>query len=343
MMHFLYASDEGFSAVLKASLHSLFESHPDRKLTAHIIGQSLSETTISDIERMAQTFGQQVDFIDMPDFEVLLGRPIDPKKYTLSAFSRLFVDALVDSEIDRIIYLDCDTVVVSDLSTLWEFDMGEATIGAVDDCRNWRYLRHLGLPRDATYINSGVLLMDLRKYADGRWRERFSEGMLRYDGLLEFPDNDLICMLMQDDLVILPPEFNMISPVRACDYAEVRKLRRPSGYYSEAMYLQAKKRPAIIHYTTYFGVRGRPWFEGYDLEDGAPFRAHFDQTGGVLRPPKDISAVKGLAIRAMNGPLRPVALWALGVAHSRVKPALARRAMRRIRAVESRSLSGATI
>ena len=142
MMHFLYASDEGFSAVLKASLHSLFESHPDRKLTAHIIGQSLSETTISDIERMAQTFGQQVDFIDMPDFEVLLGRPIDPKKYTLSAFSRLFVDALVDSEIDRIIYLGCDTVVVSDLSTLWEFDMARrsarwttAATGAI--CATW--------------------------------------------------------------------------------------------------------------------------------------------------------------------------------------------------------------
>lgn len=334
MMHFLYASDEGFSGVLKASLHSLFENHRDRALTVHIIGQELSERTVSDIAQMTESFGQRVEFIEMPDFDALLGRQIDAKKYTLSAFSRLFVDSLIDPSVERIIYLDCDTIVVSDLSSLWEFDMAGATVGAVNDCRNWRYLRHLGLPRDAIYINSGVLLVDLARFSSGGWQQRFKEGMLRYDGLLEFPDNDLICMLMQDDLAILPPEYNMISPVRACSYSEVLRLRRPSGYYSDASYENAKANPAIIHYTTYFGVHGRPWFEGYEQQDGAAFRDHFDGTGGALRPPKDLSSTKRLAIRAMNGPLRPFALWGLGLAHSLVKPALARGTRRRILQVQ---------
>ena len=336
-MHFLYASNEGFASVLKASLHSLLANHRDSELTVHIIGQELSEKTISAIERLVRQFGQSVKFIAMPDFDELFGKRIDPKKYTLSAFSRLFVDSLLDPAIERIIYLDCDTIVDSDLSVLWRFDMQGATIGAVNDCRNWRYLRHLGLSANATYINSGVLLIDLMKFRNGDWQEKFRAGMLRYDGLLSFPDNDLICMLMQDDLVILPPEFNMISPVRACNYEEVQQLRHPSVYYSRDEYESAKANPAIIHYTTFFGVHGRPWFEGYESDDGAPFRRHLAATNGRLLPAQQLSALKRLTILVINSPLRPIALRILGTMHAVVKPLSSWKVHQRILSLQAKN------
>lgn len=334
MMHFLYASDDGFSAVLRASMHSLLETHRGSSLTIHIVGEGLSAGTMESVLAMGNQYGQVIDLVEMPDFRRLLGREVDTRRFTMSAFSRLFVDSLIASDIERIVYLDCDTIITRSLAELWDFDLDGAVIGAVNDCRNQRYLTHLGLSRDDTYINSGVLLIDLVKFRHEKWQSRFAEAILAYDGLLEFPDNDLICMLMQDRLAVLPPQYNMISPVRMCSFAEVHRLRRPTVYYSEDVFEQAKRAPAVLHYTTYFGVNGRPWQEKYDTDDGAPFRAHLSATGGVLRPAAHRPWIRRLASSTLRGVFRPVALYAFGVAHSIVKPNLDRAARNRIRAVQ---------
>lgn len=329
-MHFLYASDEGFSDVLKASLHSLLECHAQSDIIVHIVGQDLSAETVSDIEALVDEAAQRVEFIEMPDFGSLFGKELDTRRFTLSAFSRLFVDSLLSEDVDRVVYLDCDTVVTANLTSLWATDLDGAVVGAVNDCRNWRYLANLGLPRDAIYVNSGVLLIDVARFRSGGWQRRFCEAMVTFDGLLEFPDNDLICMLMQDCLKVLPPEYNMISAVRAGGYEEVLKLRRPTNYYGRAEFERAKTRPAILHYTTFFGVRGRPWNEGYDDEDGRPFRRHLEATRGIVRRPAQLSRVKSLAVTSLHGPLRPLALAVFGIAHSTIKPSLDWRTRRRI-------------
>ncbi|MGB4136208.1 MAG: glycosyltransferase family 8 protein [Microbacterium sp.] len=333
-MHFLYASDEGFRDVLMASLHSLLAHHHDSDISIHIVGEGLSATTTSAIHALVQDHGQSVEIVPMPDFRMLLGKEVDPKRFTLSAFSRLFVDSLVDESIDRIIYLDCDTIVTSNLDSLWRFDLASSVIGAVNDCRSWRYLRNLGLERDDVYINSGVLLIDLAKFRAGGWQQKFRNGMIAYDGLLEFPDNDLICMLMQRDLAVLPQQFNMISPVRLCTYRELLRLRRPNFYYSREEFDSAKAHPAILHYTTFFGFPGRPWHEGYDEEDGRPFAPHIAKTAGSLRPPFPASSLRRLAHRLIRSPFRGLVLGLFGFAHGVVKPNLESKSRRRIEGVQ---------
>lgn len=334
MMHFLYASDETFSGVLKASLHSLLVTHVGSPITVHIIGDGLSARTVESVQTLAGGFDQSVNFIEMPDFERIFGRPIDTKRFSLSALSRLFAGSLIDRDVERIIYLDCDTIVATNLSRLWSFDLGSGILGAVNDCRNWRYLRHLGLSRDSIYVNSGVLLMDLAKLRAEDWEGRFRDAVIAYDGVLEFPDNDLICMFMQEHLVVLPPEFNVISPVRMCDFDEVLALRRPTVYYDRSEFEAMKARPAILHYTTFFGVQGRPWCHGYDEEDGTAFRRHFVATGGALRPIRDGGRIRRWSAGALKGPLRPVALRAFGLVHSVVKPSLDRTRRRQIRRLQ---------
>lgn len=333
-LHFLYASDEGFRDVLKASVHSLLTHHHDADVTIHIVGEDLSRVTVESIHDLVLQHGQSVNIVPIPDFEALLGKDIDPKRFTLSAFSRLFVDSLVDESLERIIYLDCDTIVTSNLEELWKFDLGGSVIGAVNDCRSWRYLRNLGLARDDVYINSGVLLIDLEKFRADSWQRKFSEGMLRYDGLLEFPDNDLICMLMKDQIAVLPQRYNMISPVRLCSYQELLRLRQPNFYYSRAEFEDAKANPAILHYTTFFGFPGRPWHEEYDEQDGSPFVPHFKAVDGSLRAPFQATPLRRLAHRLIRSRARGAVLGFFGLAHGVVKPNLDARSLNQIQAAQ---------
>lgn len=333
-MHFLYACNEGFSDVLKTSVESLLELHGHRRITVHVVGEGLSDQTCSEISAMFESSSQTVVFVPMPNYGELLGGFIDPKRFSYSAFSRLFVDDLVGHDVERVIYLDCDTIVTAPLDDLWDFELNGAVIGAVDDCRNWRYLRNLGLPSSATYINSGVLLIDVIKFREESWQKEFREGMVAYNGLLEFPDNDLICMLMQDRLAVLPPKYNMISPARFCSYRELSWLRRPHDYYDLAEIEDAVRAPSVVHYTTFFGVRGRPWMDGYDAEDAAIFRRYFDLTGGRLRPAAPEGHFRRVVRSFLHSPARGLVLFAVGTIHGIVKPNLERRRRRALMAVK---------
>lgn len=74
-------------------------------------------------------------------------------------------------DLDRVIYLDADTLVLSPLRPLWEEDLEGRPIAAVLDIGFPSFAgiiawRDLGLEPDARYFNSGVLAIDL-----DRWRE----------------------------------------------------------------------------------------------------------------------------------------------------------------------------
>jgi len=89
------------------------------------------------------------------------------------AFGRFFLGELLAREYKRVLYLDCDVAVEPNLSDAFDLDLGGHPIGAVMDCnfianqsgkarRNWHaHMETIGLPPDAPYFNSGVLLIDL--------------------------------------------------------------------------------------------------------------------------------------------------------------------------------------
>ena len=75
------------------------------------------------------------------------------------------------SELDRVIYLDADTMVLASLRPLWEEDLEGKPIAAVRDIGYPSFAgiiawRELELEPAAQYFNSGVLVIDL-----DRWRE----------------------------------------------------------------------------------------------------------------------------------------------------------------------------
>ena len=110
-------------------------------------------------------------------------------KNTLNAFPngskfthyyRLFLVSILPETIERILYLDCDMLVLNSLTSLWEIQLNpNEIIGAVEDTptktvnskvyhnvsviSNWQ---QLGFDMNDPYFNSGLLLIDLYK-----WRE----------------------------------------------------------------------------------------------------------------------------------------------------------------------------
>lgn len=94
--------------------------------------------------------------------------PIDVSKSNVpvAAYNRVLLPYVL-TDLERVIYLDADTVIVDDLKPLWQIKLAGNYIGAVKDIlvyANLRFSRYhpmFGAQGD-DYFNSGVLLMDLK-------------------------------------------------------------------------------------------------------------------------------------------------------------------------------------
>lgn len=120
--------------------------------------------------------------------------------FTLTIFFRLFIPVMFP-EYDKGIYLDSDIVVPGDISKMYETDLGDNLIGGCVDLSVQgvpelvSYIANfVGVP-SMTYINSGVLLMDLKKLREAHLDERFMELLERYYFENLAPDQDYLNVL----------------------------------------------------------------------------------------------------------------------------------------------------
>lgn len=101
-----------------------------------------------------------------------------------AAYSRLLIPELLPNEKKKAIYLDSDLQVESSLSDLWTMDFDGCAVMAtqaygtpyVSSKRGLTDYVELGIPAEAPYFNSGVLVLNLEK-----WRQNgISQSVIDY-------------------------------------------------------------------------------------------------------------------------------------------------------------------
>ncbi len=209
----------------------------------------LCDETLSDVnrEKLRKTFydnvnvnancdeNSRIDFVDMSEC-LKRYKNIDLDAvggvFTRGAMYRLCMpEVLVD--VDMIIYFDCDVAVNLDVAQLWneQFEMGGRTFAGVRE-QNSLPMPDMNIPReniktdrfgasDDRYINSGVLLMNLKKLrseynAKGSLLERSVEYVKRLSP--PYPDQDFLNAEYIGDIYYISDRYNRV-PIE--DYNDV--------------------------------------------------------------------------------------------------------------------------
>ncbi|CAK8567673.1 unnamed protein product [Lathyrus sativus] len=104
-------------------------------------------------------------------------------------YARMYLADLVPATAQRIIYFDSDLIVVDDVAKLWNIDLGDHVLGAPEYCHanftNYFTHRFWSNPayassfkgRGACYFNTGVMVIDLWKWREGRYTEKLENWM----------------------------------------------------------------------------------------------------------------------------------------------------------------------
>jgi lipopolysaccharide biosynthesis glycosyltransferase len=106
--------------------------------------------------------------------------------FSYVVYLRLLLPELLDRGMERILYLDCDTLIQSDVTPLFHHDMGENALLAAQDRNVCSFdspiadlkdkVGKFNIPAEEKYFNAGVLLFNLTV-----WRqEKLSERILNF-------------------------------------------------------------------------------------------------------------------------------------------------------------------
>lgn len=143
--------------------------------------------------------------IDVSGFEKVTKNEVNGRSHwTWMTLVRCYAPELLP-DVDKVIYMDLDVEIVGDLRELWETDLEGCPVAGVIDTG----IRKVKLPyiRDImTYINVGVLVMDLHAFREMHVSEDMDE--LLHKWLLGYPDQDALNIVCDGKIKLLDNKWN---------------------------------------------------------------------------------------------------------------------------------------
>ncbi|SFH88648.1 Lipopolysaccharide biosynthesis protein, LPS:glycosyltransferase [Selenomonas ruminantium] len=226
MIHVCYAvSDKkgNYTKYVGASMCSIFENTKEWVTVHFLHDYTLSTDNRRMLMQLVRSYGQQIVFYDFERlfkkrFEELEANNEWMKSYLKPGVSLAIWYRLVMGEalpnVNRVIYLDADTIVNLDIAELWGEKTGQNGLAAVPDkvIQEGHFSRMVekGLYPEERYFNSGVLLIDMEKFRqEDQLMERGAE-FLKKNELVDYPDQDILNYFMGKDCRLLPDKYNTL-------------------------------------------------------------------------------------------------------------------------------------
>lgn len=261
-MNIVYSSSDLYAPIAGVSLYSLLESNRDAgELNVYIIDNGISRENREKFRNMCREFGRNITFYPIMDIEKLTGSAVDIGKWNISTFARLFEASLFPESVRKVIHVDCDTIVTGSLQPLWELDMGEKIVAGAMDCLSPGYRREIGLHEDATYLNAGVIVLNLEQIRKRGIEEKFKEHISRNAKLTYVDQAVLNACLSDEEKKVVPLAYNIYAVIYYVNYRNLLRLRRAKEYYTEEQVRHAIDNPVVVHFSACFIDGSRPWME----------------------------------------------------------------------------------
>jgi lipopolysaccharide biosynthesis glycosyltransferase len=156
-----------------------------------------------------------------------------PSHLTAATLLRLRLPSVLE-DIDRVVYLDCDLVVLNDIATLYDTDLSGFPLAACLDFwltgsppfapPGWRadewhkFLREVVRLSDSkAYFNAGVMVMDLRRFRNSSFIHAADEFLGRTNYETPFVDQEALNHVVDGAFVRLDTRWNVLAALGHSD------------------------------------------------------------------------------------------------------------------------------
>ena len=196
---------------------------------------------------------------------------------SLETYLRLFITEYIDHSIDKLLYLDCDMIVLRDITPLWEVNVSRHFLAAAPEPYNGEHTQ-LGFGPEDTYFNTGLLLLNVAKWRAESPLSQFLAFEAANRALLTSHDQDVLNVVFRHRILVLSCLWNFKTY-----YADIA----PEDLgMTAAEYMDARKLPGIVHFTG----RYKPWLYLFEPHYKKYYRAALAPTAWKDFVPADRNA-----------------------------------------------------
>jgi len=236
-IHLLCAADRRYGAYAGIMLSSVLRANSRERFEIHVLSDRMRRRDLRKLSALADEAGSHCTVYDVAARLTAYSRG-QGTHLSRAAYARLLIADLLSPELPRVLYLDCDIICTGALRPLWQLAPTIPLLGAVLDRAGERWKVRLGLPADAPYFNSGVLLVNLDAWRRDDVAGQLVEWVAANPDKLGLADQDAINMCLRDGITPLSDRWNL-------------QIGLDSGPIAAARLGEA----ALLHYT---GVH-KPW------------------------------------------------------------------------------------
>lgn len=210
--------DNNFPMLLGTLLRSIQKNHVSSEpIDFYIVSDKISIENRSKLTECAAGGNIKIKWFDIEDIiPENTNIPVDTTTYPLNIYARLFIPFFMPQHLRKAIYLDVDMILLKDISELWNINIGNKIIGAVqepngrigENVKNWQ---QLGLSYNAPYINSGMLVINMTEWRNKNITDAVLKCIRDNKIYTFYPDQYGINVVLADSIFLINEKWNTFS------------------------------------------------------------------------------------------------------------------------------------
>lgn len=242
----VFSANAKYAPYIAVTITSIIKNASrDRKYRFYVLYTELPATTILRLEDIS---GENYETKCINVQEFCKDGMYSSAYFSIEMYYRIMIPEIF-KQYDKVLYLDCDIVVVHDIAELYDVNLGDNLIGAVRNLMHDKMKKYiiysLGVDTEK-YINSGVILFNCNQCRKEHYTdESFKLLAKRQD--FRYPDQDLINMMSIGRIYYLDPRWNFTWHYRHLQ--ESKNLELHLNEEDMKKFYEYEKNPYLIHYT----------------------------------------------------------------------------------------------
>lgn len=156
-----------------------------------------------------------------------------PNVYKLWTYMTLMRCVLTKyfSELDKILWLDVDTVVQDNIDELWDLDMSDYYFAGCPEPKK---------SIEQPYINAGVMMINLKKLREDKMDDALIDAL--NTKTYEFADQDCINDICQNKILLIPSTYNANDYTEPCKDPKIRHFAAEKNWREKTILYQYRNK-----------------------------------------------------------------------------------------------------
>lgn len=243
-MNIVICIDDNFLMQACTFIQSLCSTNKG-EIDLFIISERLSEESKSEIKQTIENTNISVNFIII-NLDSLPSLPLEGKEHiSIATYYRLLIPFVLPHEIKKVLYLDCDMIVLDSIVDLFETDISSYCAAVTIDMFNddKEIPKRLLYDMNIGYFNAGMLLINLDKWRSEKISEKAIDFISKYPEKCLAHDQDALNHSLNGNYLNVSTRYNLQLDF-LCDFSN---LIVDEKHFDDI--LQARINPCIIHFT----------------------------------------------------------------------------------------------